>query len=88
VIADADGFTLVNDARSSWAATAGAGDILSGVAGSLLAAGIDTPLAAAAAARVHALAARTASGDAAPIGASALLAALSPTLRALLGGRR
>ncbi|PXW26836.1 UNVERIFIED_CONTAM: hydroxyethylthiazole kinase-like uncharacterized protein yjeF/hydroxyethylthiazole kinase-like uncharacterized protein yjeF [Williamsia faeni] len=88
VIADADGFTLVNDARSSWAATAGAGDILSGVAGSLLAAGIDTPLAAAAAARVHALAARTASGDAAPIGASALLKALSPTLRALLGGRR
>ncbi|HEY9312795.1 NAD(P)H-hydrate dehydratase [Williamsia sp.] len=88
VIADADGPALVNDAGSSWAATAGAGDILSGVAGSLLAAGIEAPLAAAAAARLHALAARNASGDAAPIGASALLEALSPTLRALLGGHR
>ena len=88
VIAGADDLTLVNDARSSWAATAGAGDVLSGIAGSLLAAGIDASLAAAAAARVHALAAISASGNTAPIGASSLVKALSPTLRELLGGRR
>jgi hydroxyethylthiazole kinase-like uncharacterized protein yjeF len=93
VISGAGGDVFVNDARSSWAATAGAGDVLSGIAGSLLAAGLDAPLAAAAAARVHALAAVTASaGDphtrlgSAPIGASALRDAVSPSLRTLLGG--
>ncbi|MBA4022107.1 MAG: bifunctional ADP-dependent NAD(P)H-hydrate dehydratase/NAD(P)H-hydrate epimerase [Gordonia sp.] len=94
VIASPDGDVLVNDARSSWAASAGAGDVLSGIAGSLLAAGIAAPLAAAAAARVHARAAITASAGstsantgAAPIGASALVRAVSPTLRALLAER-
>jgi hydroxyethylthiazole kinase-like uncharacterized protein yjeF len=93
VIADPSGQTLVNDARSSWAATAGAGDVLSGIAGSLLAAGLDPSSAAAGAARVHALAAIAASsggpdatGGSAPIGASTLLRAVSPTLRALLAG--
>lgn len=93
LIADPSGQVLVNDAGSSWAATAGAGDVLSGIAGSLLAAGLEPSFAAAAAARVHALAATAASaggpnhgGGNAPIGASALLAAVSPTLRALLGG--
>jgi hydroxyethylthiazole kinase-like uncharacterized protein yjeF len=93
LIANPSGRVLVNDAGSSWAATAGAGDVLSGIAGSLLAAGLEPSNAAAAAARVHALAAIAASaggtnhgGGNAPIGASALLAAVSPTLRALLGG--
>jgi hydroxyethylthiazole kinase-like uncharacterized protein yjeF len=93
LIAGTDGKVLVNDAGSSWAATAGAGDVLSGIAGSLLAAGLDAPVAAAAAARVHALAAISASaGDRhaahgrAPIGASALRNAVSPALRTLLGG--
>lgn len=94
LIASPDGDVLVNDAGSSWAATAGAGDVLSGVAGSLLASGIPAPLAAAAAARVHALAAIAASAGSvsktaggAPIGASALVRAVSPTLRVLLSGK-
>lgn len=92
LVASPDGRVLVNDAGSSWAATAGAGDVLSGIAGSLLAAGVEAHTAAAAAARLHGLAAITAAAGGpdtangvAPIGASALVAAVSPTLRALLG---
>ncbi|MGU3292108.1 NAD(P)H-hydrate dehydratase [Williamsia sp. M5A3_1d] len=98
LVADAVGPTLVNDAGSSWAATAGAGDVLSGIAGALLAAGLTPRLAAASAARVHARAAELAAlGDAdhdegtregrrgAPIGASDLLAAVRPAIRALRG---
>ncbi|GAB2640008.1 NAD(P)H-hydrate dehydratase [Gordonia jinhuaensis] len=76
---------IANDARTSWSATAGAGDVLSGIAGSLLAAGLEPRLAAAAAARVHALAAAMAARGA-PIGASQLVAGVSPALRALLAG--
>ncbi|WP_319944829.1 NAD(P)H-hydrate dehydratase [Nocardia macrotermitis] len=71
--------TLVNEAGGSWAATAGAGDVLSGVLGALLATGRDPSWSAAAAARVHALAAnlaahdRSPSGPGAPISASPLL---------------
>ncbi|MGV9710574.1 NAD(P)H-hydrate dehydratase [Gordonia sp. NPDC003424] len=83
LVAEPDGVVFGNDAGSSWAATAGAGDVLSGIAGSLLAAGIAPHLAGAAAARVHAHAARLASRGA-PIGASALLAALRPAIRELL----
>ncbi len=81
---------LVNEAGGSWAATAGSGDVLSGIIGALLAAGRDPAWAAAAAARVHALAANlaahadTAAG--APISASPLLAhvrAAIATLREL-----
>ncbi|MET9488729.1 NAD(P)H-hydrate dehydratase [Nocardia sp. NPDC006630] len=71
---------FVNEAGGSWAATAGSGDILSGVIAALLAAGRDPAWSAAAAARVHALSANlaahatTAAG--APISASPLLANL------------
>ncbi|MEV0252172.1 NAD(P)H-hydrate dehydratase [Nocardia sp. NPDC050712] len=81
---------LVNDAGGSWAATAGSGDVLSGLIGALLAAGKDPQWAAAAAARAHALAANLAAheGNPAPAPTSAfpLLAHLRPaigTLRAL-----
>ncbi|GAC56610.1 hypothetical protein GOHSU_11_00005, partial [Gordonia hirsuta DSM 44140 = NBRC 16056] len=57
LVADPDGQVLGNDAGSSWAATAGAGDVLSGMAGALLAAGLPPLLAGAAAARAHAVAA-------------------------------
>ncbi|MGW4370817.1 NAD(P)H-hydrate dehydratase [Nocardia takedensis] len=84
--------TLVNEAGGSWAATAGAGDVLSGVIGALLAAGFDPAWSAAAAARAHSLAAglaARASGDAgAPISAEPLLDHLRPaiaTLRAFAG---
>ena len=80
LVADPTGHVLGNDAASSWAATAGAGDVLSGIAGALLAAGRSPLVAGASAARVHARAAQLASGGA-PIGASTLLAALRPAIR-------
>src|SRR5262249_42603512 len=46
VIADPDGRVLVNVARGSWLATAGSGDVLSGIIGALLASGLDPWLAA------------------------------------------
>ncbi|MEV6273829.1 NAD(P)H-hydrate dehydratase [Nocardia sp. NPDC051832] len=78
---------LVNEAGGSWAATAGSGDVLSGVIGALLAAGQDPQWAAAAAARAHALAANLAAYEAestaAPISASPLLAHLRSAIRTL-----
>ncbi|WP_067886699.1 NAD(P)H-hydrate dehydratase [Nocardia vaccinii] len=81
--------TLINEAGGSWAATAGAGDVLSGIIGALLAAGRDPSWAAAAAARVHALAANLAahaespSGPGAPISATPLLHHLRPAIQTL-----
>ena len=83
LVAESDGTVFGNDAQSSWAATAGAGDVLSGIAGALLAAGLPPLWAGAAAARVHAHSAALASGGA-PIGASNLLGALRPAIRRLL----
>ncbi|WP_367134915.1 NAD(P)H-hydrate dehydratase [Saccharothrix sp. HUAS TT1] len=80
VIAGPDGRVLVNRAGSSWAATAGSGDVLSGVLGSLLAAGLDPVLAAACAAKLHALAA-TLAADGAPIPATSLLSAIPTAIR-------
>lgn len=78
---------LVNEAGGSWAATAGAGDVLSGVIGALLAAGRDPAWSAAAAARAHALAANLAAHEnhptAAPTSASPLLAHLRAAIRTL-----
>ncbi|WP_433195382.1 NAD(P)H-hydrate dehydratase [Nocardia sp. CA-107356] len=78
---------LVNEAGGSWAATAGAGDVLSGIIGALLAAGRDPAWSAAAAARAHALAANLAAHedhlDAAPISATPLLDHLRPAIRIL-----
>ncbi|WP_054815750.1 NAD(P)H-hydrate dehydratase [Nocardia arizonensis] len=79
--------TLVNEAGGSWAATAGAGDVLSGVIGALLAAGAEPAWAAAAAARAHSLAANLAAHGghptAAPISAHPLLDHLRPAIRTL-----
>ncbi|WP_431953649.1 NAD(P)H-hydrate dehydratase [Nocardia lijiangensis] len=78
---------LVNEAGGSWAATAGAGDVLSGIIGALLAAGRDPAWSAAAAARAHALAANLAAHEnhpvAAPASASPLLAHLRAAIRTL-----
>ncbi|MCP2289253.1 NAD(P)H-hydrate dehydratase [Nocardia amikacinitolerans] len=78
---------LVNEAGGSWAATAGAGDVLSGVIGALLAAGRDPAWSAAAAARAHALAANLAAHEnhptAAPTSATPLLAHLRAAIRTL-----
>jgi hydroxyethylthiazole kinase-like uncharacterized protein yjeF len=78
VIADPGGPVYLNPAGQSWAATAGSGDVLSGMIGSLLAAGLPAAQAAAAAAFVHARAANLAAADpgpgSAPTSASRILA--------------
>ena len=77
VVAEPDGTTYLNSAGQSWAATAGSGDVLSGVIGALLAAGLPPGEAAAMAAFVHARAANlsaVAPGPrAAPTSASGIL---------------
>ena len=66
VIADPSGRTYLNPAGASWAATAGSGDVLSGMIGALLAAGLAPAEAAAAAAFVHARAANASAADPGP----------------------
>jgi ADP-dependent NAD(P)H-hydrate dehydratase / NAD(P)H-hydrate epimerase len=72
----------VNPTGTSWLATAGSGDVLSGLAGSLLAQGLPTAVAAATAAYLHGLAGRLAAGGA-PIGAADVLHALPAAIRAV-----
>lgn len=69
VIADPDGAVYVNRAGQSWAATAGSGDVLSGMIGALLAAGLPPGEAAATGAFVHARAAELAALDPGPAAA-------------------
>lgn len=88
LVARPDGHVFVNDAGGSWASTAGAGDVLAGVIGSLLSSGMPVDLAAAAGARAHALAANLAAQDpdspgAAPISASAILSRIGDSIRLL-----
>ncbi|MBC2643400.1 MULTISPECIES: NAD(P)H-hydrate dehydratase [unclassified Rhodococcus (in: high G+C Gram-positive bacteria)] len=96
VIAEPGGRALVNEAGGSWSATAGAGDVLAGIVGSLMAAGIAPDRAAAVGARAHSLAANLAArgGGAdlsagrgtAPISAGTLLAHLRESIRVLRAG--
>jgi hydroxyethylthiazole kinase-like uncharacterized protein yjeF len=72
----------VNSTGTPWLATAGSGDVLSGLAGALLAQGLTPPDAAAAAAFLHGVAARQAA-DGAPIGASDLVRALPGAIRSV-----
>jgi ADP-dependent NAD(P)H-hydrate dehydratase / NAD(P)H-hydrate epimerase len=71
---------LVNSTGTSWLATAGSGDVLSGLSGSLLAQGLDPLRAAAAAAFLHGIAARIAA-DRAPNGATDIIAGLPAAIR-------
>jgi len=57
----------LNPAGGSWAATAGSGDVLSGIIGALLAAGLAPDEAAAAAAFVHSRAANASAADPGPV---------------------
>ena len=61
------GQTYLNSAGGSWAATAGSGDLLSGIIGALLAAGLPAAQAAAAAAFVHSRAANISAADPGPV---------------------
>jgi hydroxyethylthiazole kinase-like uncharacterized protein yjeF len=87
VIADAGGPVYLNPAGQSWAATAGSGDVLSGVIGALLASGLPAVEAAAAAAFVHARAAGLSALDpgprGAPTSASRILAHLRSSIASL-----
>ena len=88
VIADPAGPTYLNPAGQAWAATAGSGDVLSGVIGALLSAGLPAAEAAAAAAFVHARAADLSARDpgpaSVPTSASRILAHLRSALAEIL----
>jgi hydroxyethylthiazole kinase-like uncharacterized protein yjeF len=66
IVAEPGGPVYLNPADQSWAATAGSGDVLSGIIGALLAAGLPAGEAAAAAAFVHARAANLSAADPGP----------------------
>jgi len=92
-----DPTVLVNPTGTPWLATAGTGDVLSGLAGSLLAQGLEPAWAAAAAAYLHGLAARLAAAGPrhsrrretagpvpeAPIGAFDVVTALPAAIRSV-----
>ena len=80
VIAGQDGPAWVNTMKTGWLATAGTGDVLSGLTGALIAQGIELPAAAATGAYLHGLAARLASGGA-PIGAGDVIGGLQQAFR-------
>jgi hydroxyethylthiazole kinase-like uncharacterized protein yjeF len=88
VIASPAGLVRVNPTGTPWLATAGSGDVLSGVTGALLAGGLSPMDAASCAAYLHGSAARIAAADGsearqAPIVAADVLAALPAAIRAL-----
>ncbi|MET9621003.1 NAD(P)H-hydrate dehydratase [Streptomyces sp. NPDC006464] len=82
LVAPADGTSpvRVNPTGTSWLATAGSGDVLSGLAGSLLAAGLSAPDAGSAAAYLHGLAGRRAA-QGTPIAAADVAHALPDAWR-------
>ncbi|GAA2841778.1 NAD(P)H-hydrate dehydratase [Kitasatospora sp. CM 4170] len=82
VVADPGGAARVNPTGTSWLATAGSGDVLAGLAGSLLAAGLPVLDAASVAAYLHGLAGRhAASTPGAPVTALQVAAALPAVWR-------
>ena len=84
VIADPGGPVYLNPAGQSWAATAGSGDVLSGMIGALLASGLPAAEAAAAAAFVHARAAALSAADPGPGEAPTSSSRMVPHIRAAL----
>lgn len=85
VIAAPDGTAFVNATGTPWLATAGSGDVLSGLLGSLLASGLPAPLAAAAAAYVHGTAGQRA-GAGGPTSAADVLGELRGAMRSIAAG--
>ena len=82
VVADPDGRTLVHPSTTSWAATAGSGDVLTGIVGALLAAGLEPWSAAGCGAFLHARAADLAA-DGAPAPSSAIQHAITAAIRSV-----
>ncbi|MET9484928.1 NAD(P)H-hydrate dehydratase [Streptomyces sp. NPDC006638] len=87
LIASPDGSVpvRVNPTGTPWLATAGSGDVLSGLAGSLLASGLETRDAASAAAYLHGLAGRLASRGA-PVAAHEVAEGVREAWRSVQGG--
>jgi hydroxyethylthiazole kinase-like uncharacterized protein yjeF len=83
VIAAPDGRVRVNTTGVSWLATAGAGDVLAGMIGTLLAAGLDCFDAASVGAWLHGRAATLASSGG-PISAMSLVGSIGEALRAVI----
>jgi ADP-dependent NAD(P)H-hydrate dehydratase / NAD(P)H-hydrate epimerase len=85
VVAAPDGRAWINRTGTPWLGTAGSGDVLSGLIGSLLAGGLEAPLAAAVGAFVHGVAGQLAA-DGGPPSSLDVLDALRPALRMIVGG--
>ncbi|NUT42509.1 MAG: NAD(P)H-hydrate dehydratase [Thermoactinospora sp.] len=86
VIAEADRPVRVNVTGSSWLATGGTGDVLSGVAGALLAGGLGGYDAASCAAYLHGLAG-TLAADGAPLVSADVATAIPEAMRSLRRAR-
>jgi ADP-dependent NAD(P)H-hydrate dehydratase / NAD(P)H-hydrate epimerase len=84
VVASPDGTAYVNPTGTPWLATAGSGDVLSGLGGALLAGGLEPAPAAALAAYLHGLAGSIAAGGASTT-AAGVLAALPDAQRTVRG---
>jgi hydroxyethylthiazole kinase-like uncharacterized protein yjeF len=82
VICRTDGVTRINSTGTAWLATAGSGDVLSGIAGALLAGGLSVFDAASCAAYLHGAAGRVAA-QGAPITADDIVACLPAAIRSL-----
>jgi ADP-dependent NAD(P)H-hydrate dehydratase / NAD(P)H-hydrate epimerase len=85
VVAAPDGAAYINPTGTPWLATAGSGDVLSGLIGALLASGLPAPLAAAAGAYAHGVAGQRAAADGPP-SATDVLAELRGALGSLVTG--
>jgi hydroxyethylthiazole kinase-like uncharacterized protein yjeF len=66
VVAAPDGRAWINRTGTPWLATAGSGDVLTGLIGALLASGLEPPVAAAAGAFVHGVAGQLTAADGPP----------------------
>jgi hydroxyethylthiazole kinase-like uncharacterized protein yjeF len=82
VVCAADGLVRVNSTGTPWLATAGSGDVLSGIIGALLAGGLSALDAASCAAYLHGAAGRLAA-DGAPVTADDLVSHLQAALRSV-----
>jgi NAD(P)H-hydrate repair Nnr-like enzyme with NAD(P)H-hydrate dehydratase domain len=84
IVANEHGAAYANPTGSAVLATAGSGDVLSGLGASVLAAGVPAAEAAMAAAFVHGLAGRLAAAEG-PVSAGRLRDSLRPAVRSVLG---